>query len=77
MTVVTTVEVLLEQQELAVRMIEGANGTKRPRGMSAADALASLDEEIQKCFMAAAEAAIRYFAERTQSAVELRRGGLN
>lgn len=55
--------VILNQNELAVRLIEAYTGSRRPKGATPRDALLSLDSDMCAGFMRAAEAAMTYMVE--------------
>lgn len=58
----------LDEAELACRILEAIVGSKRPPGMTAAEALATQTEQSQQDVRRAAVTAIRYFHEQVNAA---------
>lgn len=57
----------LDVNELACRILEAQVEERRPRGMTAAEALATQSEELQGDVRRAAVAAIRYLKEQVNA----------
>jgi hypothetical protein len=60
--------IMMNNDELAVRMLEAAIGLSRPEGTSAVEALSALDFYAQTSMRAQAAAAMQYFHEQMAAA---------
>lgn len=76
--------ILLDQSEMAVRLVEALTGDRRPPQMSNEEALDMLDDNARYKIHEATRAMAEYFAERMKEAVPSTefmrhegRGGMN
>lgn len=61
--------ILMDQSEMAVRLVEALTGAKKPANMSNKEALDGLNEETAYKIQAATHAMAEYFAERMKDAI--------
>ena len=59
----TTLVVEMDQQQLAVRLLEAGCQISRPAGASAADALDNIDGDVREMALRMALAAMQYLTE--------------
>jgi hypothetical protein len=75
-----TLEITMDQMELACRIAEAVMGIPRPVGASAKAAMSEFDDDIHAGFQRAAISAMRYFNEcinQTNKTQLIPPGGMN